>query len=89
MRTGAHELPLEIKAASFGHLQVEHQAVGQRRMRQRREKIVCRCEGVGVETGWARQALERLANGRVVIDDHDPVAVFPYDSEPVSHPRKR
>jgi hypothetical protein len=75
-KAGTHDVPLQIEAAGAGHLQVEHQAVGQGRLRQRGEKGLCRSEGVGVEIGCAQQALERLAYGFVIVDDSDAVAGF-------------
>jgi hypothetical protein len=49
LRAGAHELALQIETTHPGHLQVEHQAVGRGRVRQRSEKVLRRCEGVGAE----------------------------------------
>jgi hypothetical protein len=87
-RAGAHELPLQIETAGAGHLQVQHQAIGGR-MRQRREKVVCRCEDVGVEIRCAQQALERLAYGQVVVDDSDAVAGFHHGIASVTDWRER
>jgi len=38
-------------------------------MRQRGEKLLCRREGIGLEIGRAQQALERFADGLVIVDD--------------------
>jgi hypothetical protein len=67
-QAGARELALQIETAGTGHLQVEHQAVGRVRLRQRGEKVLCRPEGVGIHIGCAQQPLERLPHRFVVVD---------------------
>jgi hypothetical protein len=70
---GLRKLSLQGQTVHSGHLQVEHKAVRNGR-RKGVEELLSRSKGVSVEVGCAQEALKRLADGCIVVDDGDTVS---------------